>query len=194
MEADWEVEIGGDAAIIDANWAGLVDLRQTPDRAATLQEATELTGLASILASLNARSSPVWTSKCDVWRVDAFDPDELDAPPDAALQAIACYIDLVAADPGLWCDSESAVSWCQTVCANLHSRPIRSCRADLVVRRAILVPDRIQASSDLGITAYVTASAATAGDASATLESALSIVASIIVADASPAAADQKLQ
>ena len=31
MEADWEFEVGGDAPVIEALWAGFVDLRSQPD-------------------------------------------------------------------------------------------------------------------------------------------------------------------
>ncbi len=43
MEADWEVEIGGEdgdsAPIIDALWPGFIDLRRFPDRVAEITEA-----------------------------------------------------------------------------------------------------------------------------------------------------------
>jgi len=67
MEADWEVEIGGGAPIIDACWDGLVHLQTAPERAAELPEAADLPRLAEALVRLNAPRSPVWTSKCDVW-------------------------------------------------------------------------------------------------------------------------------
>jgi len=110
MEADWEVEIGGDAPVIDACWDGFVDLRFNPrmdsslppdtyrKRAHGLAESANLPGLAEALAQLNGLHSPVWTSKCDVWPVpDAADIDagELDAPQEDATFAWACYIDLV---------------------------------------------------------------------------------------------------
>ncbi len=39
------------------------------------------------------------------------------------------------------------------ICARLHSVPLRSCRADLVIRRA-LIADEV---ASLGVTAYLTA-------------------------------------
>ena len=38
MEADWEIEIGGDAPVIEAHWFGFVDLRIEPSRANELPE------------------------------------------------------------------------------------------------------------------------------------------------------------
>ena len=106
MEADWEVEIGGGAPIIDVCWDGFVDLRFDPrtrlgaflKQAQDLPESANLPTLAEALVRLNGSRSPVWTSKCDVWPVlDAADIDagELDAPQEDAIVAWACYIDLV---------------------------------------------------------------------------------------------------
>jgi hypothetical protein len=39
MEADWEVEIGGGAAVIEAEWPGWIDLRKQPERASEIAEA-----------------------------------------------------------------------------------------------------------------------------------------------------------
>ena len=110
MEADWEVEIGGDAPVIDACWDGFVDLRLDPrtdssplpdtylKRAQGLAESANLPGLSEALVQLNGLHSPAWTSKCDVWPIldtADIDADELDAPQEDATFAWACYIDLV---------------------------------------------------------------------------------------------------
>ena len=54
MEADWEVEIGGGAPVIDACWEGFVDLRETPNEAFHFSEAQQLIVLAEVLKTLNA--------------------------------------------------------------------------------------------------------------------------------------------
>ena len=95
MEADWEVEMGGDAPVIEACWDGLVDLRRWPERAPLLPEAQQLPALADALMQLNSASSPVWTAKCDVWRPPNFDIDELDAQPEQGGCGMACYVDLL---------------------------------------------------------------------------------------------------
>ncbi len=84
MEADWEVEIGGDAPVIEAEWPGFIDLRMQPSRISDIAEATAFLPLADFLSALNQESSQVWTSKCDVWEPD--------------LTATACYIDLLPRD------------------------------------------------------------------------------------------------
>jgi hypothetical protein len=173
MEADWEVEIGSDAAVIDACWAGFVDLRNEPALARQLPETTTLPGLADALVRLNAASpqTGLWTAKCDAWPItdqDAIDPYELDASPAEAAYAWACYIDLLP-DSGQrgrgWTQTQdretdppmAAISWCKTVSQRLHADPLGSCRVDLMIRRAFLEPEIV----DIGITAYLIACGAT---------------------------------
>jgi hypothetical protein len=173
MEADWEVEIGGQAPVIQAHWTGFIDLRLAPERARQLPEAAQFAALADTLIRLNAPSSPVWTSKCDVWQPDAFDPDELDAPPGERNCAIACYLDLLPRADQPWPRPEDAIAACKMLCVRLRNVALRCCRADLVVRRASIEPGLL----NLGVTAYVTACGSTSADAAATLASALAAVA-----------------
>jgi hypothetical protein len=169
MEADWEVEIGGDAPVIQVRWSGFIDLRLSPERAPQLPEAAQLPALADTLIRLNASSSPVWTSKCDVWHPDTFDPDELDAPPGERNCFVACYIDLLPRDHQPWPGHLDAVAACKTLCARLRAVALRRCRVDLIVRRACIAPGPL----DLGVTAYFTACGLTPAAAATALASAL---------------------
>jgi hypothetical protein len=173
MEADWEFEVGGDATVpvIDAQWAGFVDLRQSPERAWQLPEAAQLPALAEVLAKLNEASSPVWSSKCDVWphlEPDEFDPDELDAPPGCAC-AMGCYIDLLHRIDRQWAEPDKAAADCKHVCGLLSAVPLRCCRVDLVIRRAIITPELMS----LGITAYLTSCSRSDAEAAVALQAAL---------------------
>jgi hypothetical protein len=174
MEADWEVEIGGEAPVIQAHWTGFIDLRLAPERAQQLPESAQLPALADTLARLNAPSSPVWTSKCDVWHPDTFDPDELDAPPGHRSCAIACYVDLLPRSDHPWPDpqdaiAQDAIAACKSLCASLRGVALRCCRADLIIRQASIAPGLL----DLAVTAYFTACGSTSEDAAAALASAL---------------------
>ncbi|HTB95821.1 MAG TPA: hypothetical protein VK716_02340 [Terracidiphilus sp.] len=169
MEADWEVELGGEAPVIYAFWPGFIDLQRFPERVAEIAEMRQLPTLGEILVRLNhPRSSPVWTAKCDVWTVDAFDPDELDAPPESAQHALACYIDLLPRSDQQWSFPAKAVADCKALCAHLRSVALRCCRADFIVRGAFLTPG----TSDLGITAYLTACGAAPNLAASALSAA----------------------
>jgi hypothetical protein len=172
MEADWEVEVGGDAPVIEAQWPGFVNLQLAPERAWDLPEAAGLPALAEALARLNAAASPVWTAKCDVWphlEADAFDSCELDADPGCAAHAMGCYIDLLPRSGQQWALPALAVADCQLVCGLLSAVPLRCCRLDLVIRRAFLTLNLM----DLGITAYLTSCGPSSAEADRVLQAAL---------------------
>jgi hypothetical protein len=177
MEADWEIESGDEAPIIDACWPGLVGLRADPERARELPEARELGGLANTLIRLNSADSLMWTAKCDVWPIADCDRFELDAQDEDAVRALACYIDLLPTSE--WRLAETAIEWCESLCTRLRSVPLRCCRADLVLRRAVVAPDRWA----LGVTAYLIACGSAEAAAAAQLESALNGFADSVLAD-----------
>jgi hypothetical protein len=178
MEADWEFEMGADAAVgvaapvIEAHWLGFVDLRLAPACALDLPETVEFPALGEALAKLNSADSPVWTSKCDLWehlQPDEFDPDELAAPPGCAAHAMGCYIDLLPKNDQQWPFPAMAAADCKRVCSLLRAIPLRCCRADLVIRRAFITPDLME----LGITVYVTSCGESLAEAARTFQAAL---------------------
>ena len=190
MEADWEFEMGPDAVgnvapVIEARWAGFVDLRRNPERARQLPEAGLLPGFAEALIKLNAAASPVWTSKCDVWpklETGDFDPDELDAPPDSSAHAMGCYIDVLTRDGHQWRMPEMAADACKQVCALLRAVPLGCCRADLVIRSALVVQEPAsQEVEGLGVTAYLTSCGESSAGALQTLQAALAVLADAFV-------------
>lgn len=182
MEADWEVEIGGGAPVIEASWPGFVDLQQSPQRAFDLSETADCPALAEALIHLNACGSSVWTSKCDLWlhlEPDAFDPSELEAQPGQAAHATGCYVDLLPREIQHWGTPELAVAACQRVCAFLRAHPLPCARLDLIVRRAVPAPDQ----TGLGVTAYLTACGPSPTAAARTLADALALLAGAFRAD-----------
>ncbi len=190
MEADWEFELGPDAAglaapVIEARWAGFVDLQHSPERAGHLPEAAQLPGLAEALIKLNAVTSPAWTSKCNVWlRLEAgdFDFGELDAPPGRSAHAMGCYIDLLPRVDRQWTQPEMAADECKRVCSLLRAVPLRCCRADLIVRRAFVMPHPAeQELACLGVTAYLTSCGDSSEDSARTLRAALTAFADAFV-------------
>jgi hypothetical protein len=190
MEADWEIEIGGAAPAIEPHWAGFVDLRLSPDRALLLAETHQLPGLAEALVRLNAPNSQVWTSKCDVFEPDAFDLDELDATSQSAAHRLACYIDLLPRSGDLWPDPTAASAWCRRACAGIKAVPIRCCRADLVIRQALIAPERM----GLGITAYLTACGSSCEGVASVLQAALNVLANSLAHLATAENPSSKLQ
>lgn len=169
MQADWEFEVGPGAPIIDAAWAGLVDLRRNPGGIREIGETALVPSLAPALLRLNSASSPVWTAKCDAWTPEAIDPGELDAPDPQTACALACYIDLLPSDATDWCTPAGMEAFCRHLCGLLRAIPVRCCRADLVVRRAVLSAE----TEALGITAYLSACGASSSQAASALSAAI---------------------
>jgi hypothetical protein len=182
MEADWEIEIGADAPVIDGGWVGFIDLRTEPARVAEIEEAARFPALAESLVRLNATSSPVWTAKCDVWPVEAFDPDELDADRKGAVSALACYIDLLPTDAAVFSTLDTCAKWSQRLCLTLRSQPLRQCRVDAIVRRAFLTSE----SAGLGVTAYVTGCGCDQSEAYESLVRALDVLTGSVLATNAP--------
>ena len=169
LEADWEIEIGGNAPSIEIAWRGLVDLTRASEEVNLLPEVFLLPCLGPVLLRLNAVGSPLFSVKCDVWPIDEIDPLEFDAETQAATRGFACYIDLLPRDPLDWSEHEIARAWCKQLCATLHATSLRHCRVDLVVRLAIAAT--IQ--STIGVTAYLAACGPTEDSAKAQLGLAL---------------------
>jgi hypothetical protein len=141
MEADWEIEIGGGAPVIEALWPGFVDLRQSPERIGEIAEAAEFPALAHLLKTLNGADSPLWTSKCDLWEPEAAgmgiipavassetdcqelvqsDSANLEVIPSGSTRAaLACYIDLIPVKGKVFADWQQAERFCKEWIARL---------------------------------------------------------------------------
>lgn len=192
MEADWEVEIGGDAPVIDAQWPGFVDLRATPERMAEIAEARALPPLAHLLLALNSERSLVRTSKCDVWQPGPG--------------AHACYVDLLPVRGGLFAEWERAEAFCRVLVKRITPRaessptkqpgrnPILAAGNDsevgatilLVVRRAVTGQ-----SEGFGVTAYFSAEAENSPTAVEAIADAMVAFSNALVPAASHAGPDQ---
>ncbi len=166
MLADWEVEVGGDAQVIDAAWPGFVDLRTRPERVSELEECRAWPELVAPLQALNAKGSLVWTTKCDAWTMLNFaaeDRDEYDAGPGDEC-AVACYVDLLA-----WPSVKRAEDFCRALKASLAEFAIRGARVEFVVRRARLA----EGAEGFGVTVYTAGCGRTHAEARSRLGSAL---------------------
>lgn len=168
MEADWEFEIGPGAPVIDAAWAGMVDLQNQPWRVNEIGETARAAGLAQLLLRINGSPSRFWTTKCDAWSPETIDPDEMDASAKEAAVTLACYIDLLPRDHADWATAADVEAFCRKLVRALRSVPARCCRADVVVRQAIVR----DTERTLGITAYLAGCGASERNAAEALSTA----------------------
>jgi hypothetical protein len=118
MLSEWSVECGHDDPVLVVPWSDpdnpsrhFIDLRENPYDLDWLEEAAQHPHLLHALRALNAPRSPVYTAKCDVWKLTADDLAavrlELDLIPEDSPAGIASYIDL------LWRDRSTFVSFHQ---------------------------------------------------------------------------------
>jgi len=191
MEADWEVEIGPGAPIIDAQWPGFVDLRNHPQRIDEIEEATKCPALAQALLRLNQPGSEVadasnsaaapqiltamWTAKCDVWELEQCDLDEMNAASDEAAVGLACYLDLLPRQGSVFEKLQDAEQWARTGVSRLRTVAAQCSRTDMVIRGAFA-----DDQEGFGITAYISACGASAEAASQALDMALNLVADVL--------------
>jgi len=149
MEADFEVQVGGGAPVIEALWEGFVDLRRSPERVYEISEAATFPALAEALLALNGLDAPLWTSKCDVWdphaaEMEAFEPGQ-SALPERHHAALACYIDLLPRSSLVFADWKDAEDFCRRWVAQIEAEEMggathdatHSATVDLIVRQAI---------------------------------------------------------
>jgi hypothetical protein len=181
MEADWAAEVGADLPVIDADWTGLVDLRSDPAQVDSVLEVRGHPPLRAALLRLNAPESPVRTTKCDVWALDAgdIDPLEFGCGLTADLVGLASYIDLVACDPAVFASFEQHEAWVVAAVRQMRQAQIGPGRADLVIRGAHLAGGR-----GFGLTLYVAGCGADAAAAQAAWGEALQAACAITMREA----------
>ncbi|HVT97933.1 MAG TPA: hypothetical protein VHE33_10525 [Acidobacteriaceae bacterium] len=153
MEADWSVEIGQDAPVIDVDWPGFVDLQRDPGLIARIAESAGEPALRNALIAFNAAASPVFTSKCDMWELEAheLDPDEFGCGlQDACAAGSASWIDVVARDQQVFSSLQAHEDWVRKATDRLRREQIPCGRVDLVVRAAVA-----GGRGGFGITLYV---------------------------------------
>ncbi len=191
MEADWEVEVGGGAPVIEALWPGFVDLRSTPERISEIAEAVVFSPLARLLLKLNSAGSPLWTAKCDLWEPVAGEmAGESAAPLDgAARAALACYVDLLPLDGMVFARWQQAEAFCRDYVTRLLALNLPECSVELVVRVAIAGH-----AEGFGVTAYLSATGPGRSSAADALGRLLASFVDAIPMAGPPATAASKLQ
>ena len=179
MEADWEVEIGGSAPVIEADWPGFVDLHSHPESIGEIAEAAMFPALARLLLALNTSESPVWTAKCDLWE------------PEPA--ALAAYIDILPREGIVFGDWQQAEAVCREYVRRLEALALPDCeldcRIDLVIRQA-----NASGAAGFGITAYLSAKGAAQGEAKTALAAVMAGFADALPRRKPPETTGSKLQ
>ncbi|HEU4636522.1 MAG TPA: hypothetical protein VFS41_10115 [Edaphobacter sp.] len=106
MLCEWAVECGADDPVLVVPWSDpdepsrhFIDLRENPDDLDWLEEASQYPSLLHALRALNAARSPVFTAKCDVWKLNDDELEslryELNMIPEDGGFGLASYVDLL---------------------------------------------------------------------------------------------------
>jgi hypothetical protein len=121
MLTDWSALCSPEDPVLVVPWAdparsvSFVDLRSNPYDFDAIPEALHHPPLLQALRALNAPRSPVFTAKCDVWKIEqeslAALQLELDAEIDDSLVGIASYTDLIFRDKTIFTSAAHQQQW-----------------------------------------------------------------------------------
>jgi hypothetical protein len=160
MQADYSVELGGDAPALELPWRSddgstrYYNLKQHPDLVLQIPEALASQELSTFLTRINAPGFLLETVKCDTWFSTEIAPEE---EIFNAAAKYGSYVDLVfsADEPRLAFEQHEALA--KNLCALLKRVPEMAASIELVIRRCYFhSDDNLDRSSDgFCITAYV---------------------------------------
>ncbi|MBS1814215.1 MAG: hypothetical protein JSS87_05015 [Acidobacteria bacterium] len=163
MLTEWSAECGADDPVIEVPWTSpdgalrWTDLRTDPHAVDEITEADEYPALLAALRALNASRSPVYTSKCDVWEMDADELAHLRADllleEDVATAGITSYIDIVVADRTTFASRHQAEQLMHRIDRMAGELPHSLAKLELVLRPAVVDFDAVQ--EGYAITLYV---------------------------------------
>jgi hypothetical protein len=121
MLTDWSALCSPEDPVLVVPWTdsarsvSFVDLRSDPYNFDAIPEALHHPPLLQALRALNATRSPVFTAKCDVWKIEqeslAALQLELDAEIDDSLVGIASYTDLIFRDKTIFTSAAHQQQW-----------------------------------------------------------------------------------
>lgn len=183
MEADWSVEIGASLPSIDLPWDGFVDPRRTPSALHSIVETAGHPALREAILRLNSQPSPVFTIKCDLWKLTAaeIDPDEFGALHDDAHEGFASYIDILQLNPERFSSFEFHERWVRELTDHLKSIMLFNARIDFVVRAA-----NNESRPGYGVTLYAAGCGSGASEAYASWEAVLTAAVTATISVDSP--------
>lgn len=181
MLAEWNAECSADAPTIVVPWSdaasGLhfLDLRAEPYDIAEIAEADATPALGRALRALNATRSPLLTSKCDTWEMDADElaslTAELDFEPEGFPHGFAGYIDFLWRDRSLFASSHQQRDRLDRLVRRAERLEHPQARLELTLRPALL--DRTHTIEGFGVTLYLFAAGVDAASAAREWELAL---------------------
>ena len=136
MQADFSVELGGDAPALEIPWNSndpnvrYYDVKNHPELVQQIPEAVAYPELGSFLSRINAPGFPLASAKCDVWLSREVAPEE----EIFGDRKFVSYIDLVFVDEADRCSLEKHEAFAKELCRLLGHAPEIAATVELVIR------------------------------------------------------------
>ncbi|GAA3751838.1 hypothetical protein [Terriglobus aquaticus] len=145
---EWSTAIAAEDPVLVVPWQSpdgqlrWVDLREDDFAMDEIREADEHPALLSALRALNSARSPVFTAKCDVWAMEAEEleatRDDLLLEPEQAEAGVACYLDLLWRDRGIFASRHRTEQVLHRLDRMIEELPGSLAKAEAVVRPAVV--------------------------------------------------------
>lgn len=148
MLMEWSTATAPDDPVLVVPWHApdgsvqWVDLREDDFALDEVREADEYPALLAALRALNSSRSPVFTAKCDVWAMENEElvatRDDLLLEPEQAEAGLACYIDLLWRDRGIFASRHRTEQVLHRLERLIEELPGSLSKAEAVVRPAVV--------------------------------------------------------
>ena len=138
MEADFAVELGGDAETLEFPWTAAdggpryYDLKRQPELLLEIEEARTLPELGEFLAAINSPSSLLETAKCDAWTSTEISPEE---EIFGATRKFGSYVDILFSKEGSRFSFVEHEQFVKRITQLLKRVPEIPAAAELIMRR-----------------------------------------------------------
>ncbi|HEY2914022.1 MAG TPA: hypothetical protein VGK21_11730 [Candidatus Angelobacter sp.] len=136
MQADFSVELGGDAPALEIPWRSndpcvqYYDLKKHPELVKKIPEATAYPELGAFLSRINAAEFPLATAKCDAWSSSEVAPEE----EIFGDRKFVSYVDLIFVDERERCSFAKHEAFAKELCRLLDQAPEIAATVELVIR------------------------------------------------------------
>jgi len=150
MQADFSVELGGDAPALEIPWRSddpdvrYYDLKSHPELVHQIPEAIAYPELGSFLLRINAAGFPLATAKCDVWSSSEVAPEE----EIFGDRKFVSYIDLIFVDEKDRCSFEKHEAFAKELCRLLDHAPEIAATVELVIRHCYYHQENIVSQNE----------------------------------------------
>lgn len=154
MQADFSVELGGDAPALEIPWrsadpqVSYYDLKNHPHLIQQIPEAVAYPELAAFLLRMNAAEFPMATAKCDVWLSNEVTPEE----EIFGDRKFVSYVDLVFVDEADRCSFQKHEEFSKELCRLLSHAPEIAAKVELVIRHCYYHQEETSLPRDSGET------------------------------------------